>query len=317
MPRISGHSRGNSVVLHCFGPHITKVCTEKAPSTSQYKHSPSLVASPHRAFTARRSQVGRAAADSAELRGLPETRREFPRRLQTRVFGCRNLVFRADFSTKKKGEKKSLVSGRAEGSVSPGICVPARGAGGVPERVGASPKRIAAGRPQSPSEGSGTRRGTQRPTHGEGEPRLLHGSGESRRPGQLSSLQDARAAEACGTLRRWAVEDRPHPAGARPPRAPIALTCRCPRGSLGRSTCVPAPGAAAADPGSGPAAPGPLLPGTEEVAAPSGKLPAPSRLRSSLPARRSGSSAAPLFLSPAGGARERGRLHHLYKAQGL
>lgn len=63
-------------------------------------------------------------------------------------------------------------------------------------------------------------------------------------------------------------------------------------GSLGRSTCVPAPGAAAADPGSGPAAPGPLLPGSEEVAAPSGKLPASSQRRSSLPARRSGSSVA-------------------------
>lgn len=107
-------------------------------------------------------------------------------------------------------------------------------------------------------------------------------------------------------LRRWAGGGPPHPAGARPPLALIALTCRCPRSSPGRSTCVPAPGAAAADPGSGPAAPGPLLPGSEEVAAPSGKLRASSPRRSSLPARRSGSSVAAAFLLPGRGRQRAG-----------
>ncbi|KAB1256245.1 hypothetical protein Cadr_000027618 [Camelus dromedarius] len=43
---------------------------------------------------------GRAAADSAEPRDLPEARGELARRLQTRVFGRGDFVFRADFSVK-------------------------------------------------------------------------------------------------------------------------------------------------------------------------------------------------------------------------
>ena len=78
---------------------------------------------------------------------------------------------------------------------------------------------------------------------------------------------------------------RPHPESRAPTKPGLAaLTCRRPRVPLGSSTCVPAPGAAAADPGSCPAAPSPLLPDSE-AAAPSGKLPVSSRRRrSSLPA---------------------------------
>lgn len=77
---------------------------------------------------------------------------------------------------------------------------------------------------------------------------------------------------------------RSHPTSrARTQPGLAALTCRRPRAPLGSSTCVPAPGAAAADPGSCPAASSPLLPDSE-AAAPSGKLPASSRRWSSLPA---------------------------------
>lgn len=77
---------------------------------------------------------------------------------------------------------------------------------------------------------------------------------------------------------------RSHPTSrARTQPGLAALTCRRPRAPLGSSTCVPAPGAAAADPGSCPAAPSPLLPDSE-AAAPSGKLLASSRRWSSLPA---------------------------------
>lgn len=93
-----------------------------------------------------------------------------------------------------------------------------------------------------------------------------------------------------------------------------AFTCRCPRASLGSSTCVPAPGAAAADPGSCPAAPSPLLPGSE-VGAPSGTLRASPRRRSPLPALHP-APPRPLSVSPAGGAGEQGRLPHLRGAQG-
>lgn len=92
----------------------------------------------------------------------------------------------------------------------------------------------------------------------------------------------------------------------------VALTCRGPLAPLGRSTCVLAPGVAAAAPGSCPAAPWLLLPGTEEAAAPSGKLAASSRPRSSLPALcPEAPRPQPPSLSPAGGAGELGRLHHL------
>lgn len=87
---------------------------------------------------------------------------------------------------------------------------------------------------------------------------------------------------ACGCLEGPGY--RPHPTSqARTQPGLAALTCRRPRAPLGNSTCVPAPGAAAADPGSCPAAPSPLLPDSE-AAAPSGKLPASSRCWSSLPA---------------------------------
>lgn len=76
----------------------------------------------------------------------------------------------------------------------------------------------------------------------------------------------------------------PHPTNrARSQPGLAALTCHRPRAPLGSSTCVPAPGAAAADPGSCPAASSPLLPDSE-AAAPSGKLPASSRRWSSFPA---------------------------------
>lgn len=78
--------------------------------------------------------------------------------------------------------------------------------------------------------------------------------------------------------RRHPGEPDAHPAGARPPLGLAALTCRRPPAPLCRSTCVPAPGAAAADPGSCPAGPWQLLPGSE-AAAPSGKLPASSQSR--------------------------------------
>lgn len=92
----------------------------------------------------------------------------------------------------------------------------------------------------------------------------------------------------------------------------MALTCRGPLAPLCRSTCVPVPGVAAAAPGSCPAAPWLLLPGTEEAAAPSGKLAASSRLLSSLPALcPKAPRLRPPSLSPAGGAGELGRLHHL------
>lgn len=121
--------------------------------------------------------------------------------------------------------------------------------------------------------------------------------------------------------------DPPHVIVCTPPASPdrtqlllplgqVALTCRGPRVPLGRSTCVPAPGVAAAAPGSCPAASWLLLPGSEEAAAPSGKLAASSRRPSSLPAlcpgRLRGRSRLPL--SPAGGAGELGRLHHLRAA---
>lgn len=107
----------------------------------------------------------------------------------------------------------------------------------------------------------------------------------------------------------------PAPRGPRAHRRLPAFTCRCPQGPLGSSTCAPAPRAAAADPGSCPAAPSPLLPGSE-TAAPSGTLPTSSRRRSPLPALRAAAPRPP-SLSPAGGAREPGRLHHLREAQGL
>lgn len=78
--------------------------------------------------------------------------------------------------------------------------------------------------------------------------------------------------------RRHPGEPDAHPAGARPALGLAALTCRRPPAPLCRSTCVPAPGAAAADPGSCPAGPWQLLPGSE-AAAPSGKLPASSQSR--------------------------------------
>lgn len=77
-----------------------------------------------------------------------------------------------------------------------------------------------------------------------------------------------------------------------------ALTCRCAQAPRGSSTCLPTPGAGAADPGSCPAVPLPLLPGSE-AAAPSGTLPASSSRRSPLPAlrpapRSSAAAAGPL-----------------------
>lgn len=106
----------------------------------------------------------------------------------------------------------------------------------------------------------------------------------------------------------------PAPRGPRAHQRLPAFTCRCPQGPLGSSTCAPAPRAAAADPGSCPAAPSPLLPGSE-TAAPSGTLPTSSRRRSPLPALRPAPPRPP-SLSPAGGAGEPGRLHHLREAQG-
>lgn len=132
-------------------------------------------------------------------------------------------------------------------------------------------------------------------------------------------------------LRQWLSEqgpvDPPPETVCTPPACPdrtqlllplgqVALTCRGPRFPLGRSTCVPLPGVAAVAPGSCPAAPWLLLPGSEEAAAPSGKLAASSRRPSSLPVlcpgRLRGRGRLPLW--PAGGAGELGRLHHLRTA---
>lgn len=100
-------------------------------------------------------------------------------------------------------------------------------------------------------------------------------------------------------------------------QGPAALTCRCSQAPRGSSTCVPAPGAAAADPGSCPAAPSPLLPGSE-AAAPSGTLPASSRRPSPPPALRPAPPRPPPPppLSPAGGAGGQGRLRHLRRHRG-
>lgn len=137
---------------------------------------------------------------------------------------------------------------------------------------------------------------------------------------KFNVAQDSQAPSAC--LAERGSEDhcigrghRLHPeSGARTKQGLVAFTCRCPRASLGSSTCVPAPGAAAADPGSCPAAPSTLLPGSE-VAAPSGTLPASSRCPSPLPALHPAPSRL-RSLSPAGGAGEQGRLRHLRGALG-
>lgn len=119
----------------------------------------------------------------------------------------------------------------------------------------------------------------------------------------------ARAWRSEGVRGAAEVGTPPAPRGPRAHQRLPAFTCRCPRGPLGSSTCAPAPRAAAADPGSCPAAPSPLLPGSE-TAAPSGTLPTPCRRRSPLPALRAAPPRPP-SLSPAGGAGEPGRLHHL------
>lgn len=109
-----------------------KVCTREHRAPYRWPWSPSASPGPS---CGRRlpDQPARAPAWSAEPRGLPEARRELPRRLQTRILGRGDVVFRADFSEKVRGTW--LAAPRESGrQCAPVIRVPRAEAAPVPER---------------------------------------------------------------------------------------------------------------------------------------------------------------------------------------
>lgn len=91
-------------------------------------------------------------ARSAEPRGLPEARSELPRRLQTRILGRGDVVFRADFSEKVRGTwlAAPCESGR---QCAPVIRVPRAEAAPVPERGRGEDPEVRAG--EGPTQRTG------------------------------------------------------------------------------------------------------------------------------------------------------------------
>ena len=125
--KLQVHTRSPVVAL-APKPH-QKGCTqelpEHVPAQSERASKPVLCGA---AFPS--SQAGCVLADSAKPQGLPETRGELTRRLQTRVFRRGDLIFRADLPKEKRSRSNFARWPRERGGAG---CARVAGSG-VPER---------------------------------------------------------------------------------------------------------------------------------------------------------------------------------------